>query len=88
MSEEDWQDPIVKVLGLLHCDDAGGCLLILSNAFHEPFDFKLPGPPHPAEWRTVMRTTSGSWPIAEVHGAKTAVHLPSRSLIVLAGKMV
>ncbi len=86
MSEDDWHDPIVKVVGLLYSNSNGRRLLILLNAHHEPVEFQLPGDDTAASWTTLLRTDQGgSAQVGEVHAAGNAPDIPGRSLIVLQG---
>ncbi|GAB1581151.1 glycogen debranching protein GlgX [Phyllobacterium phragmitis] len=87
MSDEDWQDPWLKALGLLHCDERGSCMLILINGhpgaveFHLPRELGVPG------WKTVMRTDTGQWPLWEAARAPHRLNVADRSLIVLEGNI-
>ena len=68
MRDEDWRNPFVRCLGMLHCAegqfdvDAYGRpieddeFLLLLNAHHEPIDFVLPR--KPGVWRPVVDTAA------------------------------
>ena len=87
MSDEDWQDPWLKALGLLHCDERGSCMLILINGhpgaveFHLPRELGVPG------WKTVMRTDTGQWPLWEAVRTPHRLNVADRSMIVLEGNI-
>jgi isoamylase len=69
MSEEEWNSPFVRCLGMLVSGDApdlidnhGGPIrddtfLLLINAHHEPIPFLLPGEEH-LEWELILDTAS------------------------------
>ncbi len=83
MCAEDWQDPIVKVLGLLLTHTDRSKLLILLNAFHEPMGFRLPGKPGATEWRVVMRTDTGAPQHEGVWQMPATFDLPARAVVAL-----
>ena len=67
MSEEEWNSPFVRCLGMLLSGDAADVLnfqgepvrddtfLLLVNAHHEPIPFLLPGEEH-LEWELILNT--------------------------------
>src|SRR5256714_12343271 len=69
MSEEEWDSPFVRCLGMLVSGDAPDLIddhgeplrddtfLLLINAHHEPIPFLLPGEEH-LEWELILDTTS------------------------------
>jgi isoamylase len=69
MTEEEWNSPFVRCLGMLLSGDAIDMLdpngepvrddtfLLLINAHHEPIQFLLPGEEH-LEWELILDTTN------------------------------
>src|SRR5438477_3381856 len=69
MSEEEWNSPFVRCLGMLISGDAADLIdlhgdpvrddtfLLLINAHHEPIPFLLPGEEH-LEWEQILDTTN------------------------------
>ncbi|MBU0724580.1 MAG: glycogen debranching protein GlgX [Alphaproteobacteria bacterium] len=86
MADDDWHDPIVKVLGLLQCNAEGSAMLILMNAFHEGIDFHLPGEQTAARWKMLLNTDPDEAPGAEPLPPGAALPLPGRTLLVLEGE--
>jgi glycogen operon protein len=87
MTEDEWRDPGLRVLGLMHCDERGSCLLILLNASPEDAEFHLSRESGVAGWKVVMRTDTGQWPFWEAIRTPHQLHLPSRSMILLEGRI-
>jgi isoamylase len=87
MTDEDWRDPGLKVLGLMHTDERGSCMLILINGFHADVEFSLPREHGAAGWKTIMRTDTGHWPLWEAVRTPHKLQLPSRSMILLEGRI-
>lgn len=83
ISPEQWEQPELRTLGLMHCDARGACLLILLNSFHEPVDFHLPQQPDPEGWELVMRTDSGQWGGDLEREFPERLLLPDRCIILL-----
>lgn len=83
ITPEQWQDPELRTLGLMHCDSRGTCLLTLFNSFHEPVEFHLPQQPEPEGWKLVMRTDSGQWGGDLEREVPERVFLPERCVILL-----
>ncbi|KZD12748.1 glycogen debranching protein GlgX [Oceanibaculum pacificum] len=86
MTDADWLDPIVKVLGLLQCDAEGSAMLILLNAFHEAVDFQLPHEKTAARWRLLMNTDPDEAPAEEPLPPGAMLPLPGRALLLLEGE--
>src|SRR5205085_1915662 len=69
MSEEEWDSPFVRCLGMLISGDAADLIdlhgdpvrddafLLLINAHHEPIPFLLPGEEH-LDWEQILDTTN------------------------------
>jgi glycogen operon protein len=86
MDAAAWSDPLAKVVGLLLCDKED-CVLMLTNAYHEPIAFKLPPDGIAGQWQLRVDTATGridppDWRI----DAGQTVDLEGRSLMLLSGK--
>jgi glycogen operon protein len=96
MTEEDWQNPHSRCLGLRLAGDAidevdsrgqritGDTLLVLLNAHHEPIPFVLPAHRRRIRWETLVdtRTASGRSDRRPLRGGDAYV-LEGRSLALL-----
>src|SRR5690606_9584706 len=87
MTDEDWTNPDLRSLGLLHCDERGQCILLLINGFHEPVEFSLASELGAAGWKLVMRTDNGRWPVWEAMRVPHTFELADRSMAVLEGRL-
>ena len=91
MSEEEWNSPFVRCLGMLVSGDAADLVdehgepmrddtfLLLINAHHEPIPFLLPGEEH-LEWELVLDTTNDDGSL------KQSKKFPSGDDVDLAGR--
>ncbi|WP_274424055.1 glycogen debranching protein GlgX [Chelativorans sp. YIM 93263] len=86
MSDEDWQDPGLKSLGLMHCDERRSCLLILLNSSPEPMEFQLPRELGVPGWQVIMRTETGQWPVWDAIRTPGSIQLADRSMVILEGR--
>jgi isoamylase len=96
MSEEEWNSPFVRCLGMLLSGDTIDVLsfqgepirdktfLLLINAHYEPVTFVLPGQEH-LEWRLVMDTAVDAGFIEEgdKHASGDDIEVESRSAMLL-----
>jgi isoamylase len=92
MRLEDWRDPYARALGVfLNGDEIPGReadgrpivdarFLILLNAWWEPLDFAVAGPPYGANWQRVLDTAD---PAVAAHPVGDRVTVAGRSLVVL-----
>jgi glycogen operon protein len=92
MRLEDWRDPYARALGVfLNGDEIPGReadgrpivdarFLILLNAWWDPFDFAVAGPPYGANWQRVLDTAD---PAVAAHPVGDRVTVAGRSLVVL-----
>jgi glycogen operon protein len=96
MSDDDWNNPYIRCVGLRLAGDAiderdergnrivDDTLLILLNAYHEPLPFVLPAHRPKVRWERVLDTREAVAPARArpVHGGGQYV-LEARSLAVL-----
>ena len=96
MGQSDWDDGVVKSIGVYLNGDAIGAVdqrgepvtddsfLLLLNAFPEPIDFTLPPPSWATAWAVAVETATGSvapeWPVLK---ASEVVTVAGRSLVLL-----
>ena len=96
MGQSDWDDGVVKSIGVYLNGDAIGAVdqrgepvtddsfLLLLNAFPEPIDFTLPPSSWATAWAVAVETATGSvapeWPVLK---ASEVVTVAGRSLVLL-----
>jgi glycogen operon protein len=86
MSQEDWEDPYAKSIGMLMCHAGLEPALLLLNAHHEVLSFRLPGADVTDRWRLVVDTASGHVGAGDVaFPADGDFELPGRALFLLVG---
>jgi len=82
MRESDWNDGLLKTVGLMLSGEGDNSLLILANAAPNDMDFALPKVTGVERWRRAIETVNG-----EIGGAEfepgSKLHLTARSMIVL-----
>ena len=85
MEPSSWADNAAKVVGLL-LSDAATRLLILTNAYHETIDVKLPDASIARTWDVRVDAGAGTIdPPGAHHAAGSTLQLEGRSLLLLAG---
>ncbi|WP_173932370.1 glycogen debranching protein GlgX [Chelativorans sp. Marseille-P2723] len=87
MVDEDWADPNLRTLGLMHCEAHGSAILILFNAAPEAVEFKLPRELGAAGWRIVMRTDTGRWPVWDVLRTPAEIDVGAHTVLLLEGRI-